>query len=162
MRAMTDEDIDAALRQPGQDPSRVLCHGEAAQAVLAWLRPDGTTAVHRLDLGPEQLAERVFRHVPPLPVELERAIDLVEDELMRLHGHVPRGRALHAGGAFLVVTRVLPGRRREDVEALFERLSWVSQGRPSAGEGLPGDRVFAAAALVLRECMHHLGCETLT
>jgi exopolyphosphatase/pppGpp-phosphohydrolase len=161
MRAMTDDEIDAALRQPGQDPPRVLCHGDSTQAVLAWLQPDGTPAIHRLDIGPERLAHRVFRHTPPLPVEIEHAIDLVEDELMRLHGRVSRGRALQAAGTFQVVQRVVPGGQREDVEALFERLTLVSQGRPSAGDGLPQDSVFAAAALVLRECMHHLGCEAL-
>ena len=45
------------------------------------------------------------------------------------------------------------------LEQLFQRLAAIALGRPAASEGLPADPHFFAAALLLRELMHHLGVE---
>lgn len=43
------------------------------------------------------------------------------------------------------------------MEQTFERLAAVAEGRPVGQEGLPESTEFAAALLILREFMHHLG-----
>jgi len=43
------------------------------------------------------------------------------------------------------------------MEQTFERLAAVAEGRPVVQEGLPESTEFAAALLILREFMHHLG-----
>jgi exopolyphosphatase/pppGpp-phosphohydrolase len=114
-------------------------------------------ASHELRLGADGIA-RSFQSDLPLPRELERAIDLLEDELARvprpLHGPATLAsgdaRLLGwAGGAALL--------SREEIEALFQRLSSAALGDPSALRGLPRDRDAAAALLVVRELLHHLG-----
>jgi len=51
--------------------------------------------------------------------------------------------------------------QRLDMEALFQRLASAALGHPGAAAGLPDDLEFVAAALLLRECMHHLGFAAL-
>ncbi len=55
-----------------------------------------------------------------------------------------------APGAWMELPRVA-------MEQTFERLAAVAEGRPVALEGLPETPEFAAALLILREFMHHLG-----
>ena len=117
-----------------------------------------------LPVGPINLASSVLRHDPPTPVELERAIDFVENALAesRLSGI---DRDLVVSDALL---SVLPGLdaagsvlARSEVEALFQKLASRSLGMPvSAGE-LPHGREVAAALLILRECMHHLAFDSV-
>jgi hypothetical protein len=45
----------------------------------------------------------------------------------------------------------------DEVEALFNRLISVSEGRPISQETLPTDARFFATMVILREFMHHLG-----
>ena len=118
-----------------------------------------------LPVGIRDVADNVLRHEPPTPVELERAIDVFEDALSgsRL-AQAERG-ALVTSDAVL---RSLPGLQasatglsREAVEAQFQRLAARSLGTPVAEAELPAGRDFAAALLILRECMHHLGFESV-
>ena len=54
------------------------------------------------------------------------------------------------------------GLTRDAVEALFQRLASRSLGTPVAVAELPLDRDLAAALLILRECMHHLGFDRVS
>ncbi len=134
-------------------------------ATGAWLALDGDeeqTNSLVLDLGSASTAQRFFRGDLPTPLELERAIDHVEDELMRavawtagrstLVTDHPLVRALAQadGAAGAVLTR-------DVVEALFQRLASGALGDPSALRGLPAGKEAAATLLILRELMHHLG-----
>ncbi|MDP2250486.1 MAG: hypothetical protein U1E02_30840 [Hydrogenophaga sp.] len=143
---------------------------QAATSPLVWLHlgRDTLWLVHEsggsgtaslsLDLGTESTARLFFRADLPRPLELERAIDHVEDELMRAvawsGGHTmlatehPLVRGLAPGAAVL---------QRDAVEALFQRLVSGALGDPSALKGLPSGREAAATLLILRELMHHLG-----
>ena len=120
---------------------------------------DGRTVT--LAVGPRGLAESALRHDPPTPGELERAIDLVEDALAGW-------RQLGSGSDRLVTAHppllTLPGLEAPDagldldgVEALFQRLASRALGTPIAAAQLPHGRDVAAALIILRECMHHLG-----
>ncbi len=114
-----------------------------------------------LPVGPQGLAESVLHHDPPTPAELERAIDLVEDALAGLH--------IASAGSDRLVTAdtlllALPGLglqggslTRDAVEFLFQRLASRALGTPVPAAELPHGREIAAALLILRECMHHLG-----
>jgi hypothetical protein len=115
----------------------------------------------RLPVGPRGLAEDVLRHDPPTPGELERAIDLVEDALTRSRlAFADRGELVTVDA----LLQALPGLgapgsglTRDSVEALFQRLASRALGTPVAATELPHGRDIAAALLILRECMHHLG-----
>jgi exopolyphosphatase/pppGpp-phosphohydrolase len=123
----------------------------------------GAAAV--LPLGAGSLAEAIFRHDPPTAFELEQAIDAVEDALTAT-------RLPHASRGALVTTdswvRELVGLEaagtsltRDGVEGLFQRLVSASQGHTGALAGLPSGGEGAATLLLLRECMHHLGFESV-
>lgn len=114
-----------------------------------------------VEVGYLSVRERFFRHDPPTPSELESAIDAIEDALMA-------SPALRVQGGTLViddeVRRRLPGllpngtaTTLEDVEARFQRLASASLGHPGALATMPLGPEAAAALVILRECMHHLG-----
>lgn len=112
-------------------------------------------------VGLRDLAEDVLRHEPPTPAELERAIDLVEDALAgsRL-AQGARGELVTADAVLLALPGLgAPGTSltRDDVETSFQRLASRSLGMPEAAAGSPRGRDLAAATIILRECMHHLG-----
>lgn len=54
-----------------------------------------------------------------------------------------------------------PGRWPVDGALCVQRLASAALGHPGAAAGLPDDLEFVAAALLLRECMHHLGFAAL-
>ena len=121
-------------------------------------------ATMELALGVVHTAERFFKHDPPSPHEIESAIDVVEDEVMRARAMVPRGSALIAEGAALREFGNTAGSAATDgvvtlevVEQIFQRLASESLGNPMARQGFPAGNTFAATALILREFMHHLG-----
>lgn len=125
---------------------------------------DGRTFT--LAVGPRGLADDVLRHDPPTPAELERAIDLVEDALTgwrRLGADASRLVTAHAS------LLALPGLGapgvgldRDAVERLFQRLASRTLGTPIAAAELPRGLDIAAALIILRECMHHLGFDRVS
>jgi hypothetical protein len=116
-----------------------------------------------LALGSELITESCLRHVPPTPAELERAIEVIEDELMRVRRSLPVGMGQHLlaqGVALNEVARAADARAElplDTVERLFQRLASEALGNPSARQGLPAGNQFVATVLILREFMHHLG-----
>ncbi|MCW5636076.1 MAG: hypothetical protein KIT17_22260 [Rubrivivax sp.] len=125
---------------------------------------DGGESV-TLPVGLRDLAEVVLRHEPPTPAELERAIDVVEDALAG--SRLAQG----AHGDLVTVDPVrlaLPGLdapgaclTRDDVESLFQRLASRALGMPASAAGSPHGRELAAAIVIVRECMHHLGFDRI-
>lgn len=143
-------------------PTRVCLQLQAQTTLLVF--EDGRTVA--LPIGAQGLAEAVLRHDPPSAIELERAIDLVEEALTA-------GRDARVDGGDLVTAdpslMSLPGLDRpgsaldrDEVEALFQRLASRALGTPVAADGLPHGRGVAAALLILRECMHHLSFGRIT
>lgn len=140
-------------------PGRVHLQLQAQSTLLGF--DDGRTVA--LPVRAQDLAEAVLRSDPPTAIELERAIDLVEDALSRWHKTLPEGTVLVVADPRL---HQLPGLDRpgsalgrDAVEALFQRLASRALGTPVAADELPHGRDIAAALLILRECMHHLGFE---
>lgn len=141
------------------NPRRVHFRLQAQSTLFGF---DDGTAVE-LPIGPQGLTQDALRHDPPTAAELERAIDLVEDALARWPGAPPAGGELVTADPLL---RALPGLGRpgstlgrDAVEALFQRLASRALGTPVAVAELPNGGAIAAALLILRECMHHLGFE---
>jgi exopolyphosphatase/pppGpp-phosphohydrolase len=116
-----------------------------------------------LALGFALVAEACLHHDPPTPAELERAIEVIEDELMRARRTLPGGTGQHLiarGAALNEVVRAADGPAElplDAVERLFQRLASEALGDPSARRGLPAGNQFVATVLILREFMHHLG-----
>lgn len=123
-----------------------------------------------LDIGTQALGNGPFRHTPPTPLEIEHAIEHVENAVMPLLRQLPRGTQLVTGDAAARELHRLTHEREaagallliDDVEQVFNRLAAVSLGRPVASSGLPVQAEFAAYVLILRETMHHLGFASLT
>jgi len=121
----------------------------------------GTAGNVVIAVGADELAEAVFRHDPPSALEIEHAIDRIEDALTASGlRHGERGDALiddpplHA----MLGWQDGPGRAgREDVERLFQDLAAALPTKPAFLRDVPAGRVAAARLLILRECLHHLG-----
>jgi len=125
---------------------------------------------HAFALGVDGLARQCLQHEPVWPIELEHAIDLTEEVVMPLAPQFANthGLVLQGMGATLIATTLRAcGISQsvltlDEVEALFNRLVAVSQGRPASQEKLPTDVRFVGAILMLREVMHHLGMAVVT
>jgi len=152
--AQPTTELDIGDRQT----SVVVRRGEVAEAQLA------------LPLGSQQLADTTFRHDPPRPVELESAIDAVEDQILAVVDVVPPASSLVLLGPIArQLADVIRGAEGgsstlniEAVEGLFQRLASESLGNPAARRGLPAGNAFVAGMLIVREFMHHLGFESIT
>ena len=124
------------------------------------------------DLGLQRLAAGHFLRTPPTALSMENAIAAVEDLVMPLHTSMPPGaRLVGCDAALHEVAQVAGASATGDapvllsldaLERCFNRLVHVVEGRPAAQEGLPDSNAFAAALLVLRECMHHLRFDSIT
>ena len=115
--------------------------------------------------GVDSLLQQSLKHDPPLPGELEYAIELAEEAVMPLAKQFAHGPLLELRGqGAAVVSEALAAARiptdqlnMEEVEGLFNRLVALSMGRPASQEALSGSRKLFSAILLLREFMHHLG-----
>lgn len=118
---------------------------------------------HRLPTGIEPLVTG-FRHHMPSALALENAIAEVEDAIMpaarllpaqrhSLSGADPLLQVIHSATANPQATTV----SRDAIETLFSALARQAERPGYADAQIPQTPEFAAALLVLRECMHHWG-----
>ena len=141
----------------------VLHIGEAQTAVATGTGNEAGDVLV-LSIGSKTTAADFFKHMPPLPGELENAIMLVEDELSRLRRVMVAGSALVTTDAAIREIALVSGVAMQPeliltldaVERSFESLAALSLGRPASSAGIPADAAFAATLLILREFMHHL------
>lgn len=134
-------------------------HTLSIQADRTVLRgPDGEAS---FAAGSAGVAAR-FRQGRPGGLEIEAAIDAVEDAIGRM-GQVAVERSLACADANVRAIADAaglgaghPALAVEAVEALFNRMAAAAQGALPAADALPDDRGFAATLLILRELMHHL------
>lgn len=139
--------------QLGADTSTVLC------------TEDGRIVLQQdLPLGTASLARQWMRHTPPTPLDIEHAIEQVEDVVMPLAAKLLRTEQLQVRGSGAALILQAVGAKPnatvqwslEEVEDLFNRIAMVSQGRPMGHDALPTASEFYAAMVILRECLHHL------
>lgn len=123
-----------------------------------------------MQLGTSSMGRGYFRQDPPGALEVEHAIQAVEDALSPVYSGVPPGSTLHTAdpliGRIAQVAGIVGGPEvvlgRELVELTFDRLAAMSAGRPRTQDDIPTDPEFAAALLILREFMHHLQFASIT
>lgn len=124
------------------------------QSSQVWLsQPDGAPSHYPLAFGTHAIQPGPFRHAPPTPLELERAIMVVEDELMRIAPQIPPGLQLTLRSQ-PSLAEVLGDNQldRDLVEQAFGQL---------AASLLPRDEHVAAVLLIVREWLHHLASESV-
>ena len=141
----------------------VLSIGEARTELYA--DAPGATPMLLPGVGWHAIAHGYFKQHPPSALELENAIAAIEDGIARAR-HVPaqgarvltqdarvREIAIAAGlPPDAETTLTLPA-----VEQAFQRLAaQASRGLRSA-DGVPAGNEAAAALVILRELMHHVG-----
>ena len=149
----------ASGRQTKATVRMTMLHiGDEDLAVLSG-QGDKPDAVQRIALGAARVARDFFHHDPPTSREIERAIDFVEDEIMRLGRPAALATTVWGTGLALQAWAAVAGSTMtiELVEQWFQRLASASLGQPRALQGLPAGREAAATLLVLREFMHHRG-----
>lgn len=124
------------------------------QSSQLWLsQPDAAPSHYPLAFGTHAIQPGPFRNAPPTPLELERAIMVVEDELMRIAPQIPPGLQLTLRSQ-PSLAEVLGDNQldRDLVEQAFGQL---------AASLLPRDEHVAAVLLIVREWLHHLASESV-
>ena len=117
-----------------------------------------------LPLSADALARDLLRHAPPSPLEIERAIERVEDAVMPARARLPAALRLQTSDARLRALVGAASAARADapvwldidtVEQIFNRLVARAQGRPASQDPLPVDGPSAARLVIVRELLHH-------
>lgn len=160
----------AARQHIGANACVVVLHIGAEQSGIAVGVGPQADLVKPLPVGSERTARAYFRTTPPSPLAMEQAIQVVEDVVMPLRADIPREALLFGADATLGEIARLAGADQSEpirltldaMERLFNRLSAVVEGSPSAHQGLPESNSFAARLLILREFMHHLQFAQIT
>ncbi|MCW8111181.1 hypothetical protein [Yersinia intermedia] len=156
LRASLSDSAQITLLHIGRDTSTVIT--------------DSTSPQWQLTVGDTNTAQHYFHHNPPTADEMETAIMVVEDEVIRISPAVNKTSQLVTTDSEIAEIAQLAGLplqgemhlSLEAVERMFDRLAAVMMGRPAASEGIPADNVFAARLLILREFMHHLQFPSIT
>lgn len=105
----------------------------------------------------------------PSPVMIENAIQRVEDQIEPVARHVPAGARLVASAATLAPLQregAIAGLHQGaialvQIEREYQSLAARSMGVPSARDRVFDDPAGDALALILRECLHHLGLDAV-
>ncbi len=133
-----------------------------------------------LPVGAGALARDVLRHTPPRPLEIEHAIEVVEEAIMPARAQLPGVFQLFSADPLLCALAAevpgapevmrqsragLPDEARwlgmDAVEKLFSRLVARTEGRPASQDELPVDGASAARLVIVREILHHWGLDGL-
>ena len=153
--------MTTATSTPTVGPPCVTLHLGALEGWLALSEDER----HDLPLGLETLARRRFQGRMPDALALEQGIEEVEDAIMPAAPWLPRPVHLQTHDALLHAIACVAGAQkvltREAVEQLFERLARQAERAGAPDSLLPQNPVWAAALLVLRECLHHWQVEEL-
>ena len=150
--------------------ARTRIHIGAQETLIETWSPEIGACEWMLDIGTEALGDGPFRHDPPTALEIENAIEHVENAVMPLLRQMPPGTQLVTSDAIARELHQLTSERGaseallliDDVELVFNQIAAVSLGRPAQSSGLPVGVEFPAYVLILRETMHHLGFATIT
>jgi hypothetical protein len=150
-------------------PNSLHLHIAARETVAVLRVPGAVDQRFVLPIGCDTLWTAPGHGGGPSPLELENAIQTVEDQIEGLHRHVPAGSRLvvdaqtlaplqHAGAIRGLVNGAIG---LAVIEHEYQQLAARAMGAPSArGRGFEhpaGD----ALVLILRECLHHLGFDAV-
>lgn len=126
-----------------------------------------------LAVGVGSLVDEVLRHSPPKPLEIEQAIELVEDAVMPVRAQLPEALQLSCADPQLRLlcaqalsvpdgdANVSEATARwleiDAVEHLFNRLVARAEGRPASQDVMNVEGANVARLVILREILHHWG-----
>jgi hypothetical protein len=117
-----------------------------------------------IPLGPDQIAQAVFRQSPPYASQLETAINMVEDAIMASGlRKMPRGTLVAKAGPLyeaLSPTHMPAQLSLAQVERRYQDIAMPAQRLPTAPV-LEIDPLALSALIFVRELMHHLGYSDL-
>jgi exopolyphosphatase/pppGpp-phosphohydrolase len=143
---------------------RTWLHIGEIETAIATTVPNMPGSTLLMPVGTLKTGHGYFKHDPPTPLEIEHAIEAVEDALAGISDSVEAGSILYTSdpriGQIAKVAGI--GHRqqaelsRELVERTFDRLVALATGRPITQDAIPTDPEFAAVLLILREFMQHL------
>lgn len=117
-------------------------------------------------LSVDALARDVLRHTPPRPLEIEHAIEQVEDAVMPARAQLPDAFTLQTDDPLLRAMAMTGAESAsgesvwlstDAVEHLFNRLVARAEGRPATQDALPVEPGSAARLIAVREMLHHWG-----
>jgi len=105
-----------------------------------------------------------FKNGALSPINLERAIEWVEDQIQTIHPHWPKGAKLFTNEddvhTLATAAGLSEGEQRvlqvDAVEQTFSRLVLQATGQAPVQEALPDSARFFASVVFVRELMHHL------
>ena len=159
---------------PGRDWA-ILAIGSTSSRVQRQQPAGQPPSEHPLSWGNNSLAAKCLRHFPPTEADVETAIMEVEDAVMPLVRQWPAPRAqssllclgadvktiaaqlaIGADSQPNTALRIYPTTAVED---LFNRFADTVMGSPARGLQLSNDQ--AATLILIRECLHHWGMQTL-
>jgi exopolyphosphatase/pppGpp-phosphohydrolase len=149
---------------------RTSLHIGEVQTVIATGSPTIGNARLVMPLGAIQIGRRHFKHETPTALEIEHAIEVIEDELFRIRESVASDSTLYTADEAIRQIAGVAGiddqgelvLRRDLVEQTFDRLAALAMGRPITQDVIPTNPEFAATLLILREFMHHLQFSSIT
>lgn len=140
---------------------------QSAQTLIVSKDEELNAIIIVLDLGTDTIGA-IFNEEPPPPEEIEKAINIIEDELMLAVRVLRPDTELCSKDAFLKTVINLAytsatnnSLSRVAMEALFTRFAVISMGRSPQTDVIPVDASFSANMLILREIMHHLKFENI-
>ncbi|MCB6184204.1 hypothetical protein LIN78_11670 [Leeia sp. TBRC 13508] len=126
-------------------------------------------AVGTLAIGFENVLPGPIRVTPPRPIDLELAIEYIEEEVMPWAQKLPAQPYLCLVGNEEVVN-VITALFDQDaskpysidqIEDAFRRLCEIAEGSPAKGNESLITPVAVSTLLILREMMHHIGFNEL-
>lgn len=158
------------MSTPKGEPQRTNLHIGETETVIATSGAGIGDSSLVISLGSVRTGRTYFKHEPPIALEIEHAIEAVEDELFRIRESVAGDSALYTtDDAIRQIARVagMAGHgelvlSRDHIEQAFDRLAALAMGRPRTQEAMPADPAFAATLLILREFMHHMQFSSIT
>lgn len=115
---------------------------------------------HRVDMatGWKDVVRRHFKNQPPTALELEAAIEAVEDEIMRVRQKVPSEAPVETSDPGIRDIAVAAGvAQSDDMILALEAVERSFQRLPTGDPSMPGNPRFSSTLLILRELMHHFG-----
>jgi len=176
-----------ASSTPPSNDLLALCMAQWPGRDWAWLnigsdqstvarQQSASPLVHALPIGSASLARRCLRHNPPDDADVEAAIATVEDTVMPLVRMWPAPSAqtsllctapemesllqqLAAPADVTEATAVLLLYPTDAVENWFNRYADTVMGGPLRGLALSQGQI--ALLIMVRECLHHWGMQTL-
>lgn len=123
----------------------------------------------QLDLGWSNVLPGPLHTSPPRPIDLETAIQNIEEHVMPLSRIIPAGSSLQLACAGMDAPDLLSAMpiaanvySLDEFESVFGRLCAIAEGSPAGANNLLIEPATAASLLIIRELMHHARLQSVS